>query len=57
MARAPVLERLTASDLFLLPWDDYGWSIDTGRLAVCGGTSLLGHDGQVRIKAVQRPGS
>jgi diacylglycerol O-acyltransferase len=53
MAGTPVLERLTASDLFLLLWDDYGWSTDIGGLAVLDGTSLLDHDGRVRIEAVR----
>ncbi len=52
MAGAP-LERLTASDLFLLMWDDYGWSSDIGGLAVLDGNSLLDRDGQVRIEAVR----
>jgi hypothetical protein len=39
MAETRVLERLTASDLFLL-WDDYGWSSDIGGLAILEGTSL-----------------
>ena len=34
MAETPVLERLTASDLFLLLWDDYGWSTGIGGLAI-----------------------
>jgi diacylglycerol O-acyltransferase len=33
MAEIPVLERLTASDLFLLQWDDSGWSSDIGGLS------------------------
>ena len=53
MAGTPLLERLTASDLFLLLWDDYGWSTDIGGLAVCGGTSLLDHDRRVRIEEVR----
>jgi diacylglycerol O-acyltransferase / wax synthase len=47
------LERLTASDLFLLMWDDYGWTSDIGGLAVLDGASLLGRDGRVRIEAVR----
>jgi WS/DGAT/MGAT family acyltransferase len=54
MAKARSLDRLTASDLFLLLWDDYGWSTDIGGLAVLDGTSLLDHDGRVRIEAVRR---
>jgi hypothetical protein len=38
MAGTPVLERLTASDLFLLQWDEYGWSSDIGGLASLDGT-------------------
>ena len=53
MARTPRLERLTASDLFLLLWDDYGWSSDIGGLAICDGTSLLDPDGRVRVEAVR----
>jgi diacylglycerol O-acyltransferase len=53
MAGTPVLERLTASDLFLLMWDDYGWSSDIGGLAVCDGARLLHPGGQVRIEAVR----
>jgi diacylglycerol O-acyltransferase len=44
---------LTASDLFLLLWDDYGWSSDIGGLAICDGTSLLDPEGRVRIEAVR----
>jgi diacylglycerol O-acyltransferase / wax synthase len=53
VAETPLLERLTASDLFLLLWDDYGWSTDIGGLAILDGTSLLGPDGRVRIEAVR----
>jgi diacylglycerol O-acyltransferase len=52
MAGTPLLERVTASDLFLLLWDDYGWSSDIGGLAILDGTSLLDRDGRVRIAAV-----
>jgi diacylglycerol O-acyltransferase len=48
------LDRLTASDLFLLLWDDYGWSTDIGALAILDGASLLDGDGRVRIEAVRR---
>jgi hypothetical protein len=34
MADTQGLERLTASDLFLLLWEDYGWSTDIGGLAI-----------------------
>jgi diacylglycerol O-acyltransferase / wax synthase len=54
MAETPPLERLTASDLFLLLWDDYGWSTDIGGLAVLDGTSLFDDEGRVRIDAVRR---
>src|SRR5512142_678334 len=53
MTETPVLERLTASDLFLLAWDDYGWSSDIGGLAVLDGASLLDSHGRVRIEAVR----
>ena len=53
MTRTPVLARLTASDLFLLLWDDYGWSTDIGGLAILDGASLLDRDGRVRIEAVR----
>jgi diacylglycerol O-acyltransferase / wax synthase len=49
-----VIERLTASDIFLLLWEDYGWSTDIGGLAVLDGTGLLHRDGGVRIEAVRR---
>jgi diacylglycerol O-acyltransferase len=54
MAGTPTLERLTASDLFLLLWDDYGWATDIGGLAILDGTTLLDHDGRVRIEAVRQ---
>jgi diacylglycerol O-acyltransferase / wax synthase len=53
MAGTPVLERLTASDLFLLMWDDYGWFSDIGGLAICDGTGLLDPDGRIRIGTVR----
>jgi WS/DGAT/MGAT family acyltransferase len=53
MTGTPLLDRVTASDLFLLMWDDYGWSSDIGGLAVLDGASLLDHGGQVRIDAVR----
>jgi diacylglycerol O-acyltransferase / wax synthase len=49
-----LLERLTASDLFMLLWDDYGWSTDIGGLAILDGTHLLDDDGRVRIEEVRR---
>jgi WS/DGAT/MGAT family acyltransferase len=48
------LERLTASDLFMLLWDDYGWSTDIGGLAILDGASLLDPGGHVRIEAIRR---
>jgi len=54
MAGTRPLERLTASDLFLLLWDDYGWSTDIGGLAILDGTSLLDDEGRVRVDAVRR---
>jgi diacylglycerol O-acyltransferase len=54
MAEPRLLERLTASDLFLLLWDDYGWSSDIGGLAIVDGSGLLGHHGRVRIEEVRR---
>src|SRR5215813_13929828 len=53
MAVTHLLDRLTASDLFLLMWDDYGWSSDIGGLAVLDGASLLDRGGRVRIEAVR----
>ena len=47
---------MTASDLFLLLWDDYGWSSDIGGLAICDGTGLLDRDGRVRIETGLEPG-
>src|SRR5262249_18542134 len=52
MAKTRLLDRLTASDLFLLMWDDYGWSSDIGGLAVLDGASLLDLRGPVRIDAI-----
>jgi WS/DGAT/MGAT family acyltransferase len=54
MAETPLLERLTASDLFMLLWDDYGWPNEIGGLAILDGTGLLDRDGRVRIEAVRR---
>jgi diacylglycerol O-acyltransferase len=53
MADTRRLERLTASDVFLLLWDDSGWSTDIGGLAILDGTSLLEEDGSVRVDAVR----
>ena len=49
-----VVERVTASDLFLLMWDDYGWSSDIGGLVILDGTGLHDPDGRLRIDAVRR---
>ena len=54
MREARSLERLTASDIFLLLWQDYGWSTDIGGLAILDGTSLLDTDGRVRIEGIRR---
>jgi hypothetical protein len=54
MAETPPLERLTASDLFMLLWDDYGWPNQIGGLAILDGTSLLDRDGHLRIEAVRQ---
>ena len=54
MAETRRLERLTASDLWVLLWDDFGWSGDIGALAILDGTTLLDDDGRVRIEAVRR---
>jgi diacylglycerol O-acyltransferase / wax synthase len=54
MAETPFLERLTASDLFMLLWDEYGWPNEIGGLAILDGTSLLDRDGRVRIEAVRQ---
>src|SRR5512133_2955385 len=54
MTEVRLLDRVGASDLFLLLWDDYGWSSDIGGLAICDGAGLLDADGRVRIEAVRR---
>jgi WS/DGAT/MGAT family acyltransferase len=48
-----MIERLTAADVFLLLWDDYGWSSELGALAILDGEELLGADGRVRTEAVR----
>jgi diacylglycerol O-acyltransferase / wax synthase len=53
MASSPPLDRLTASDLFLL-WDDYGWSSDIGGVAIVDGAALLDESGRIRIEEVRR---
>lgn len=37
MAEPRRLQRLSASDIFFLSWDDFGWSGDIGALAVLDG--------------------
>ena len=54
MAEPRVLERLTASDLFMLLWDDYGWPNQIGGLIILNGTSLLDRDGHLRVEMVRR---
>jgi WS/DGAT/MGAT family acyltransferase len=54
MAETRSLERLTASDIFLLLWDDYGWSTDIGGLAILDGGALLDNEGRVRVEEVHR---
>ena len=54
MAETRRLERLNASDLYVLLWDDFGWSGDIGVLAILDGTRLLDRDGRVQIEAVRR---
>jgi WS/DGAT/MGAT family acyltransferase len=53
-AESPPVERLTASDLFMLLWDDYGWPNEIGGLAILDGTNLLDRDGRLRIEKVRR---
>jgi diacylglycerol O-acyltransferase len=54
MTETRVLERLTASDLFLLLWEDYGWSTDIGGLAILDGSSLLDGDGRIRLDRIRQ---
>jgi WS/DGAT/MGAT family acyltransferase len=54
MGETRSLERLTASDLFVLSWDDFGWSGDIGALAILDGTRLLDPDGRVRIEDIRQ---
>jgi diacylglycerol O-acyltransferase len=54
MLRTLSLDRLTASDIFLLLWDDYGWSSDIGGLAILDGTGLLDNEGRLQVDAVRR---
>jgi diacylglycerol O-acyltransferase len=54
MTETAHLERLTASDIFLLLWDDYGWATDIGGLAILDGIPLLDGDGRIRIEEIRR---
>jgi hypothetical protein len=54
MAVTRNLERLTASDMFLLLWDDFGWSGDIGALAILDGTSLLDREYCVSIEELRQ---
>ena len=54
MAKKRPFDRVTASDLFLLLWDDYGWSTDIGGLAIVEGRSMLDGDGRVRIEKIRQ---
>jgi WS/DGAT/MGAT family acyltransferase len=54
MAESRRIERLTASDLFMLWPDDFGWSQDIGVLAILDGTRLLDPDGRARIQAIRQ---
>jgi diacylglycerol O-acyltransferase / wax synthase len=54
MAQSPPLDRLTASDIFLMLWDDYGWATDIGALAILDGRELLDPDGRLRLDDVRR---
>ena len=48
------LDRLTASDLWMLWADDFGWSEDIGVLAIVDGTGLRDDTGRFRVEAVRR---
>src|SRR5678816_4457809 len=54
MVEIRLVDRLTASDLFMLWADDFGWSQDIGVLAILDGTRLLDPDGRVRIQAIRQ---
>ncbi len=54
MAKTRRLERLNAADLYVLMWDDFGWSGDIGVLAILDGTRLVDHHGHLRIGMVRR---
>ena len=57
MAEPRRLQRLSASDIFFLSWDDFGWSGDIGALAVLDGAPLLDRDGRLRIQEVRQGSS
>jgi WS/DGAT/MGAT family acyltransferase len=44
---------LSASDLFVLAWDDFGWSGDIGALAILDRAALLDPDGHLQIEDVR----
>ena len=54
MAETRRLQRLSASDIFFLSWDDFGWSGYIGALAILDGTRLLDRDGCLRIQEVRQ---
>ena len=54
MAAPPVLDRLTAQDLFMLCSDDFGWSGDIGALAILDGAGCWTPTVRVRIDEVRR---
>jgi diacylglycerol O-acyltransferase / wax synthase len=54
MVKPRRLDRLTASDLWMLWADDFGWSEDIGVLAILDGAGLRGNAGRFRIEAVRR---
>jgi diacylglycerol O-acyltransferase len=54
MVKPRRLDRLTASDLWMLWADDFGWSEDIGVLAILDGTRLRDDAGRFRIEAVRQ---
>jgi diacylglycerol O-acyltransferase / wax synthase len=54
MAKTRLVDRLTASDRFMLWADDFGWSQDIGVVAILDGSRLLDRSGRVRIEALRR---
>jgi diacylglycerol O-acyltransferase / wax synthase len=54
MVKPRRLDRLTASDLWALWADDFGWSEDIGVLAILDGTRLRDDAGRFGIEAVRR---